>query len=201
MPVGAQLAQQFQPCHTRQIGVDQQARVLDGTKSLQKRLAARIRLDDTAAVLQNDAYCAPNLVVIVDNENFGLSRDRLDFEGTCGERRQRLRQQLLDRLCQLPQLDGLVELNAIMAGDVAQGFCRDVAGENDEGNVQVEPLPHSLRNLDARQPDLGLVELNAIMAGDVAQGFCRDVAGENDEGNVQVEPLPHSLRNLDARQP
>ena len=36
-----------------------------------------------------------------------------------------------------------------MAGDIARAAGRDVAGENDEGNLQIEPLPQFLLELDA----------------------------------------------------
>ena len=64
-------------------------------------------------------------------------------------RGRRLRQEFLDRLRQLSQLDGFVELNAVVKGDVAQGLGRNVAGENDEGNLATELLPQFLTNLDS----------------------------------------------------
>ena len=51
----------------------------------------------------------------------------------------RLREQLLDCPRQVLQLDGLVEMNAVVEGDVAQGVGRNIARENDERDVPTYP--------------------------------------------------------------
>ena len=61
----------------------------------------------------------------------------------------RFRQELLDRAGQLAELDGLVEMNAVVKGDIAQGAGRNIAGENDEWNLSIELAPQSLRHLYA----------------------------------------------------
>src|SRR5271157_1722123 len=68
---------------------------------------------------------------------------------TFDERVGRLRQDFLDRLRQLSQLDGFVELNAVVQGDVAQGLGRNIAGENDKRNIAIELLPQFLRYLNS----------------------------------------------------
>ena len=60
-----------------------------------------------------------------------------------------LGQEFLDRACQLAELDGLVEMNAVVKGDIAQGLGRNIAGENDERSLSIELLPQSLRHLNA----------------------------------------------------
>ena len=40
----------------------------------------------------------------------------------------RLGQELLDRARQIAQFDGLVEMNAVVQGDIAQGLSRNIAG-------------------------------------------------------------------------
>jgi hypothetical protein len=52
----------------------------------------------------------------------------------------RFGQELFDRVRQLPELDGFVEMNAVVKGDIAQGFGRNIAGENDERSLSVEAI-------------------------------------------------------------
>ena len=73
MAVVMELLQQLEPAHSRQIGVDQQARGRTGAKGLEKRFAARIGFDDAAVVLQDDAQRLANLVVVIDDEDLGES--------------------------------------------------------------------------------------------------------------------------------
>ena len=40
----------------------------------------------------------------------------------------RLDQELLDRARQIAQFDGLVEMNAVVKGDIAQGLSGNIAG-------------------------------------------------------------------------
>ena len=61
----------------------------------------------------------------------------------------RFGQEFLDRPRQLAELDGLVEMNAVVKGDIAQGLSRNIAGENDERSLSIELLPQSLRHLNA----------------------------------------------------
>ena len=63
----------------------------------------------------------------------------------------RLRQQLVDGLRQFADLDRLVELDAVVQRDIAQRVGRDVAGEDDEGNLAVQPRAQALRDFDAIQ--------------------------------------------------
>ena len=71
MAVVMKPSQQLEPAHSRQIGVDQQARGMAGTKGFEKRLAARISFDDAAVVFQHLAYRLANVIVVVDDEYLG----------------------------------------------------------------------------------------------------------------------------------
>ncbi len=137
MAVVAEPLQQFEPAHSRQIGVDQQARGMARSKGFEKRLTARIGFDDAAVVFQHRADRLANVIVVVDEENLGAvgsSRGFIRVNRAPRGRGRRLRQKLLDRVRQLSQLDRFVELNAVVKGDLAQGLGRNVASENDEGN-------------------------------------------------------------------
>ena len=65
------LLEQSEPAHTRQIGVDQQARRFAGIKGVKKRLTAGIGFDDAAIVLEHGSYRLTNLVVIIDDNDSG----------------------------------------------------------------------------------------------------------------------------------
>ena len=152
MAVVVELLEQFEPAHSRQIGVDQQARGFVGMKGLEKRLAARIGFDDAAIVFQHGAYRLTNQVVIVDDDDPGSARSAQGFSSVARRydvRVGRFGQEFLDRARQLAQLDGLVEMNAVVKGDIAQGLGRNIAGENDEWNLPIELLPQFLRDLNA----------------------------------------------------
>ena len=71
MAVLMELLQQFEPAHSRQIGVDQQACGVAGIKGVKKRLAACIALDDAAIILEHGSYRLTNLVVIIDDDDPG----------------------------------------------------------------------------------------------------------------------------------
>ena len=74
MTVILELLKQFEPAHSRQIGVDQQARGFVGMKAVKKRLAAWIGVDDAAIVFEHCAYRLANLVVIIDDDDPGSAR-------------------------------------------------------------------------------------------------------------------------------
>src|SRR5271170_5230229 len=40
-------------------------------------------------------------------------------------------------------------MNAVVKGDIAQGFSRNITSKNDEGSLSIELLPQSLRDLNA----------------------------------------------------
>jgi hypothetical protein len=71
MAVVVEFLQQLEPAHSRQIGVDQQAGGMAGTKGFEKRLAARIGFDDAAVVFQHRADRLANVIVVVDDEDLG----------------------------------------------------------------------------------------------------------------------------------
>ena len=71
MAIVVEFPQQLEPAHSRQIGVDQQARGMTGTKRFEKRLATRIGFDDAAVVFQNRADRLANVIVVVDDEDLG----------------------------------------------------------------------------------------------------------------------------------
>ena len=79
MAVVAEFPQQFEPAHSRQIGVDQQARGMAGSKGVEKRLAARIGFDDAAVVFQHRADRLANVIVVVDDEDLGAVGSDRDF--------------------------------------------------------------------------------------------------------------------------
>src|SRR5208337_4980471 len=60
----------------------------------------------------------------------------------------RLGQELLDRARQLAQFDGLVEMNTVVKGDIAQGLGGNIASENDDWNLPIELLPQFLTDLN-----------------------------------------------------
>ena len=68
MAVLVELLQQREPAHARQIGVDQQACGVAGTKRREKRFAARVCFNDPAVILQHDAQRLANLRVVIDDE-------------------------------------------------------------------------------------------------------------------------------------
>ena len=146
-----ELLEQFEPAHSRQIGVDQQAGGFAGIKGFEKGLAACIGLDDAAVVFEHRAYRLANEVVVVDDDDRGSARSARAFMSVMRRQDQRLgrlRQELLDRARQIVQFDGFVEMNAIVKGDIAQGVGRNVAGENDEWNSPIELLPQFLGDLN-----------------------------------------------------
>ncbi len=69
MAVAVELLEQFEPAHSRQIGVDEQACRFTGIKGLQKGLAACIVIDNAAIVFEHGAYRLAKLVVIVDDDD------------------------------------------------------------------------------------------------------------------------------------
>ena len=90
MAVVVKFLEQFEPAHSRQIGVDQQARGFAGMKGLEKRLAARIGFDDAAIVFKHRAYRLTNVVVIIDDDDPGAARSAQCFGSLArrpGERR------------------------------------------------------------------------------------------------------------------
>ena len=74
MALVMELLEQFKPAHTREIGVDQQARGFAGIKGVKKRLAARIGFDDAAIILEHGSYRLTDLVVIIDDNDSGFAR-------------------------------------------------------------------------------------------------------------------------------
>ena len=143
--------EQFEPAHSRQIGVDQQACGLAGIKSLEKGLAACIGLDDAAVVFEHGAYRLPNQIVVIDDDDGGFARSAHGLMSVMrgyDERFGRLGQEFFDRPRQIVQFDGLVEMNAVVKGDIARGLGRNVAGENDEWNSPIERLPQFLGDLN-----------------------------------------------------
>ena len=79
MALVMELLEQFEPAHSRQIGVDQQARGFAGIKGVKKRLAARIGFDDAAIVFEHGSYRLTNLVVIIDDDDPGSARSAQGF--------------------------------------------------------------------------------------------------------------------------
>src|ERR1700691_680503 len=148
------LLEQFEPTHCRQIGVDQQARRSIGMKALEKRLAAWIGFDYAAIVFEHCTYRLTNQVVIIDDDDPGaqgsaqrgrsFARRSDVWVGQSG-------QEFFDHPRQLGQFDGLVEINAVVKGDIAQGLGRNIAGENNEWSLSIELLPQSPRHLNAVQ--------------------------------------------------
>ena len=135
------LLEQFKPAHSRQIGIDQQARGPIGMKALEKRLAAWIGFHDAAIVFEHCAYRLTNQVVIVDDDDFGSARNARRGMSLAKRRDVRVGrsgQEFLDRARQLAELDGLVEMKAVVKGDIAQGLRRNIASENDERNLPIE---------------------------------------------------------------
>ena len=131
MALVVELLEQSEPAHTRQIGVDQQARRFAGIKGVKKRLTAGIGFDDAAIVLEYGSYRLANLVVIVDDNDSGSARSVQGFNRvtrTSDLRVGRLGQELLDRARQIAQFDRLVEMNAVVQGDIAHGLGRYIAG-------------------------------------------------------------------------
>ena len=136
MTVMVELLKQFEPAHSRQIGVDQQACGLVGMKGVKKRLAACIGVDDAAVVFEHGAYRLTSLVVIIDDDDPGSARSAQGVRRVkrrYGEWLGRLGQELLDCARQLAQFDGLVEMNTVVKGDIAQGLGGNIASENDTG--------------------------------------------------------------------
>src|SRR5208337_4549579 len=146
-----ELLKQFEPAHSRQIGVDQQACGLVGMKGVKKRLAACMGVDDAAVVFEHGAYRLTNLVVIIDDDDPGSARSAQGVRPVkrrCGEWLGRLGQELLDRARQLAQFDWLVEMNTVVKGDIAQGLGGNIASENDDWNLPIELLPQFLTDLN-----------------------------------------------------
>ena len=74
MTVMVELLKQFEPAHSRQIGVDQQACGLVGMKGVKKRLAACIGVDDAAVVFEHGAHRLANEAVIVGDDDRSSAR-------------------------------------------------------------------------------------------------------------------------------
>jgi len=94
------------------------------SKGFKKGLAARIGFNDATVVFQHRADRLANVIVVVDDEDLGAIGNRRSFDRVSCERHVhcgRLSQPFLDRLRQLSQRDGFVQLNAVVKGDVTQG--------------------------------------------------------------------------------
>ena len=95
-------------------------------------------------------------------------------------------------------LDELVELNAVVHGDVAQRLGRNIAGQNDAGNLSIEELAQAPRNLDPRHTIRQIV----IGKDDVRRGRpARDPAQRArpvDRGRDAVAFVAHDRRQMAA---
>ena len=101
----AEPLQQFEPVHSGQIGIDQQAGFAAWTIGFEECLASRIILDDPAIVLEHAANRLADVAVVVDDED---SR-RHGAAGCLGMLRRthacsglRYRKKTLDRLASAP---------------------------------------------------------------------------------------------------
>jgi hypothetical protein len=102
---------------------------------VEEGLAGREILDGASVCLQRLAELLAYMPVVVDNKDDlpeivgPFSGEMLDWWGMpCGSRR---RQKALDGLCQLLQPYRLVELDAVVTGNIAQRSCRYVTGQDD----------------------------------------------------------------------
>ena len=67
--------QQFEPVHSGQVGIDQEACFAAWTIGLEERLASRIILDGPAVFLEHGANRLAHVVVVVDDEDDGRPPD------------------------------------------------------------------------------------------------------------------------------
>ena len=146
MPALAQMPQQVQSAHARQIGVQQEAIARRGLKGSQERLAAVEGFDAMSRVLEHGAKGAAHQGVVIDD----IDRPRRVAWGSLakpGVDRRRgggsSRQQLVQRLRQLVQLHRFAEVDASVQRDVPRGLARDVARQDDRGELAVQPRPES----------------------------------------------------------
>ena len=147
-PASLEPLQQFEPAHSGQIGIDQQACLAARTIGFEERLASRIILDGPAVFLEHAANPLAHLAVVVDDEDdgrpgiagrFGRVRNRAMHRGL------RRREETLDDLRQLLQLHRLVELHAVLERDIAQSIGRYVTGQNDDRDLDDEVSPAASR--------------------------------------------------------
>ena len=147
----AEPLQQFEPVHSGQVGIDQEACFAARTIGFEECLASRIILDGPAIFLEHGANRLAYVAVVVDDEDDG----RLRTAGCLGRVRSvrmrrglRYREETLDDLRQLLQLHRLVELHTVLTRDIAQGAGRDIAGQNDDRDLAMKLFPQLRGDLE-----------------------------------------------------
>ena len=83
-PASLQPLQQFEPAHSRQVGIDQEAGFAAWMIGLEEGLAARIILHGPAIVLEHGADRLADVAVVVDDEDDRLAPDCWLRAAVCG---------------------------------------------------------------------------------------------------------------------
>src|SRR5579883_222800 len=122
---------------------------------VEEGLAGREILDGPSVRLQRLAELLAYMPIVVNNKDdlpeiaVPFSGEMLDWWGMpCGSRRQ---QKALDGLRQLLQPHRLVELDAVVTGNIAQRACRYVTGQDDNRDLTMKSRAQLVDNLEPIQ--------------------------------------------------
>src|SRR6185437_14628756 len=146
----AYMLQQFETAHSRQICIDHQTSLATRAIDFEEGLAGREILDGASVDLERLAESVAQMTVVVDDKDdlpeiVGRLRGEPDWRKLpFGSRR---RQKALDGLGQLLQPHRLVELDAVVTGNVAQRARRYVTGQDDNGDPAMKSRAQLLDNL------------------------------------------------------
>src|SRR6185312_8456032 len=146
------MLQQFEATHSRQVRIDHQTGGVAWMISFEEGFARRKILNGASVRLEHRAESVAYMTVVVDNED-DLPEIVGRFSGEsnwqrmpCGSRRG---QKVLDGLCQLLQPHRLVELDAVMTGNIAQRACRYVTGQDDDRDPTMKLRAQLLDHLES----------------------------------------------------
>src|SRR6185312_8325819 len=149
----AQMLQQFEAAHSRQVCVDQQTGLSAWMIGFEERLAGREILDGASVRLERLAESVAYMTIVIDNID-----DRPEIVGRFAEMdwwdmlgRSRRWKEALDGLGQLFQPYGLVEVDAVVTGNIAQRGCRYVAGQDNGRDPTMKLRAQLLNNLKSIQ--------------------------------------------------
>ena len=161
--------QQFEPAHSGQIGIDQQAGLAARAIGFEEGLAGRIVLDGPAVRPRARARIASRMWLSSSTTKM-IGRAPACSTASAAMRRaaraSRLRRGSRRWMAcsQLLQLHRLVELHAVLTRDIAQGVGRYVAGQDDDRDLAMQLFPqlrgdlepvHAVRQIVVGQDEIG----------------------------------------------
>ena len=159
--------QQFEPVHSGQVGIDQQACFAARTIGFEECLAGRDNPRRSGHLPRARARIASRTWLSSSTTKMTGGPELPAASAGCGARgcvaALRRWQETLDDLRQLLQLHRLVELHTVLQRDIAQGAGRDVTGQNDDRDLAMKLLPqlrgdlqpvHAVRQIVVRKDEV-----------------------------------------------